>query len=87
MSYRIVVERPAGRVLRRQVSPENAGRIRQAIDALAEDPRPPNSLTLRGREGRRLRVGDYRVIYEVDDDRRTVTVLQVGHRRDVYRRG
>ena len=85
MSYRIVVERPAERFLRRRASPENAVRIRQAIDELAEEPRPRNSLTLRGREGRRLRVGDYRIIYEVDDGTRTVTITAVGHRRDVYR--
>ena len=67
MGYRIVVERPAEGFLRRRVSPENAVRIRRAIDELAEGTRARNSLTLRGREGRRLRVGDYRVIYEVDD--------------------
>jgi mRNA interferase RelE/StbE len=60
-------------------------RIRDAISALAETPRPPGCLKLSGREGWRIRVGDYRVVYEIDDKANTLTVLQVGHRRDVYR--
>lgn len=59
-------------------------RIRDAIRALASDARPPGCRKLVGREGWRIRVGDYRVIYEIDDRQRTVTVLHVGHRRDVY---
>lgn len=60
-------------------------RVRDAIGALAQAPRPPGCLKLKGREGWRIRVGDYRVIYEIDDQQQTVTVLHVGHRRDVYR--
>jgi mRNA interferase RelE/StbE len=61
------------------------GRVRDAIRVLAQDPRPRGSLKLRGREAWRIRVGDYRVIYEIDDRQRGVTVSHVGHRRDVYR--
>ena len=60
-------------------------RIVDAIRALADNPRPTGCLKLTGREGWRLRVGDYRVVYEIDDKNRLVTVLHVGHRRDVYR--
>lgn len=85
-SYRIRVERTAAKALARRIRREDAERIRRAIDGLAADPRPPQSIELRGREGRRLRVGDYRVLYEVDElDELVVTVLGVGHRRDVYR--
>ncbi|MDP9456661.1 MAG: hypothetical protein CYG60_23830 [Actinobacteria bacterium] len=84
-SYEIRVERAAAKALAKRVRQEDAERIRRAIDDLAAEPRPPQSIELRGREGRRLRVGDYRVIYEVDDDELIVTVLGVGHRRDVYR--
>ncbi|MGO8789576.1 MAG: type II toxin-antitoxin system RelE family toxin [Terriglobia bacterium] len=59
-------------------------RVRDAIRALAEDPRPPNCLKLTGRDGWRLRVGDFRVVYEIDDKQRNVTVFHIGHRRDVY---
>jgi mRNA interferase RelE/StbE len=60
-------------------------RIRAAIRALAEEPRPPGCRKLSGREGWRIRIGDYRVLYEIEDTPKTVTVVQVGHRRDVYR--
>ena len=61
------------------------GPIRDAIRGLAESPRPTGCLKLTGREGWRLRVGDYRVVYEINDQEKSVTVLHVGHRRDVYR--
>ncbi|MCH7664512.1 MAG: type II toxin-antitoxin system RelE/ParE family toxin [Acidobacteria bacterium] len=60
-------------------------RVRDRIRALAEDPRPPGCLKLVGREGWRLRVGNYRVVYEIDDAEEKITVLHVGHRRDIYR--
>jgi mRNA interferase RelE/StbE len=60
-------------------------RVRDAIVALAEDPRPTGCLKLTGRDGWRIRIGNYRVVYEIDDSDRMVTVLHVGHRRDVYR--
>ena len=59
--------------------------IKQKIEALAEDPRPPGCRKLAGREAWRIRAGDYRVIYEIDDVARTVLILHIGHRRDVYR--
>ncbi len=60
-------------------------RVRDAIRRLAEDPRPTGALKLTGRDGWRLRIGDFRVIYEIDDKQRNITVLHIGHRRDVYR--
>ena len=60
-------------------------RVRDAIRALGEDPRPPGCLKLTGREGWRIRAGNYRVIYEIDDALRALTILHVGDRRDVHR--
>jgi mRNA interferase RelE/StbE len=60
-------------------------RVRDAISSLSQDPRPPQCSKLTGREGWRIRVGDYRIVYKIDDDTKTVTVMHVGHRRDVYR--
>lgn len=60
-------------------------RIRDSILALAQDPRPPGCVKLTNREGWRIRVGDYRVIYEIDDKQKIVTILSIGHRRDIYR--
>ena len=59
--------------------------IRDAIRALGDDPRPSGCRKLTGREGWRIRIGVYRVIYEIDDREHSVTVLHIGHRRDVYR--
>lgn len=53
---------------------------------LAYDPRPAGARSLTGMAALRVRMGDYRVIYEVDDPGQAVTVVQVGHRREVYRR-
>jgi len=62
-------------------------RIRAAIDLLADSPQPPGCRALAGEEGvYRVRVGDYRIVYEVVDRRLIVHVVRVGHRRDVYRR-
>ncbi len=84
MSYTISILRRAQRELTRL--PVGAyERVRDAIHALGQDPRPPGCLKLTGREAWRIRAGDYRVIYEIDDEQRLVTVLHVGHRRDVYR--
>jgi mRNA interferase RelE/StbE len=58
---------------------------KKAVFDLCKDPRPVNCRKLSGREGWRLRVGHYRVIYSIDDGTRAVTALQVGHRRDIYR--
>lgn len=64
-------------------------RIRAAIDLLTENPRPPSCVALQGEVGvYRVRVGDYRIVYEVLDQVLVVQVVQVvrvGHRREVYR--
>jgi mRNA interferase RelE/StbE len=60
-------------------------RVHGAIEELREEPRPPGCRKLSDREGWRLRVSDYRIIYEINDEQRIATILQVGHRRDVYR--
>ncbi len=85
MSYRIVVGRSAEKSLRRRIPPERAEQIRGAINGLAEDPHPIQSRSLEGRSGRRLRVGDYRVIYEVEDALQEVYVAEEWHRQRDYR--
>jgi len=60
-------------------------RIAAKIDSLQSDPRPPGIKALKNGAGRlRLRVGDYRVIYRIEDDRLLVLVVKVGHRKNVY---
>jgi mRNA interferase RelE/StbE len=82
LQERYVVDEHGNRVA---VLSEAYERVRDAIRALGQDPRPPGSRQLAGRDGWRLRVGDYGVIYDIDDAQHVVTVLHIGHRRDVYR--
>ena len=79
--------RPRARRLLRQLDPSVRKAIAQVIDGLASDPRPAGCLPLTGhRPYLRVRSGDYRVIYTVDDSARVVTIAAVGHRREIYRR-
>lgn len=84
MSYTVYILRRAQKELA-QLPRGTYERVRDAIRALAQDPRAPGCLKLTGREGWRIRIGAYRVIYEIDDKQQIVTVLHIGHRRDVYR--
>ena len=59
--------------------------LEERMLALEDNPRPPDSKKLKGREGYRLREGDYRIIYEIQDTILTVIVLVAGHRRDIYK--
>ena len=60
-------------------------RIVAAVEALADNPRPPQSRKLSGAEKYRLRYGVYRVLYEIQDNVLVVCIVKVGHRKDVYR--
>jgi mRNA interferase RelE/StbE len=84
-AYEVSVRPQARRALERLDSPARKA-VAQVIDALAADPRPPGVSALKGhRPYLRVRSGDYRVIYSVDDAARRVRVAVVGHRRVVYR--
>ena len=76
--------RPAAVTALRRIDPQDRGRVHGAIALLGEDPRPPGARALQGRDGYRVRVGDYRIIYTVRNDILVVIVVTVGHRRDVY---
>jgi mRNA interferase RelE/StbE len=84
VSYSLSILRRAQKELA-QIPHGDYERIVEAIRGLAENPRPVGCRKLAAREGWRIRVGDFRVIYEIDDGQRSVTVLHVGNRRDVYR--
>ena len=60
-------------------------RVRDAIRSLETDPRPHGCTKLQIAHAYRIRIGDYRVIYDVDDEERIVTILRATHRREAYR--
>ena len=78
------MHREAAKAYRRLQKPVK-DRVRAAIDALADDPRPPGAVKLAGRDDYRVRVGDYRLVHAIDDSDRVVLVARIAHRRDVYR--
>ena len=83
--YEVLLERSVERALKR-VSRPDFTRILVALKELVSNPRPPGCKKLVGGERDwRVRVGDYRVLYEIDDAEKAVRVLSVKHRRDAYR--
>jgi len=79
--------RPAALRALRKLDRQIAERIKAATEALRDDPRPSGAKMLTGSHGLwRIRIGDYRVVYTVDDQQRLVRVAAAGHRRDVYTR-
>lgn len=84
-SYRIEVKRSAAKEIEKIKNKRDRRRIIDRIAALAHDPRPPGCTKLTGQDSYRIRQGAYRIVYEIEDDRLVITVVKVGHRRDVYR--
>ena len=83
-SYELVFKKSVAKDLR-TFPKQDVKRIMQRIRSLADDPRAVGCERLSGQERYRVRQGAYRVIYEIEDDRLTVLVVKVGHRRDAYR--
>jgi mRNA interferase RelE/StbE len=84
--YRIALAPSAERQLRK-FDPDVRRRIQAALELLAVDPRPPAATRLVGGGGEwRVRTGDYRIVYEINDDQLIVLILRMGHRREVYNR-
>jgi mRNA interferase RelE/StbE len=84
-SYSILIKPSAAKELEAIRHKQVRQRIVRRIRGLAREPRPPGCEKLTGRELYRVRQGDHRVLHAIDDGLRTVTVVRVGHRRDVYR--
>ena len=83
-SYSIEIKRSAAKELT-QLPPKDRGRIVARIQALADDPRPVGAEKLSGQDRYRVRKGDYRILYEIEDQVLRIMVVKIGHRRDVYR--
>jgi mRNA interferase RelE/StbE len=84
MTYSVFIRRSAQKSLA-QIPPPFQDRIIAAVRSLAITPRPAGVKKLSGREAWRIRIADYRIIYEIEDARQTVLVVVIGHRSGVYR--
>lgn len=85
MAYAVQILPSAQRQLAK-LDPPHRKRVAAAIDGLAENPRPSGAKKLQGSETVwRIRVGDYRILYEIHDRQLLAVVIEIGHRREVYR--
>lgn len=83
-SYSLLLKKSAERDLRK-IPKADLQRIIQRMKELSAVPRPSGNEKLAGQDSYRIRQGDYRVVYIIDDDRRLIEVIKIGHRREVYR--
>jgi mRNA interferase RelE/StbE len=81
--YKVRIERKAQKKLIKIPEPYYSN-IKAAILDLGRDPRPIGCKKLKGRDGYRIRVSDYRIIYEIQDNVLLVDVIDLGHRKDIY---
>lgn len=84
MAYRVTLKKGAVKALERISEPFYSG-IKKAIYGLAKEPRPKGYKKLKGRDAYRIRVADYRIIYEVFDNILLIDVIDVGHRSNIYK--
>jgi mRNA interferase RelE/StbE len=84
MTYRLEISRRAAKAVTSLDKPLRR-KILAAIDALSSEPRPVGCRKLAGQQAWRIRVGDYRIIYEIHDQVLLIIAVDIGHRREIYR--
>ena len=84
MIYSVEILRSAQKQLRK-IDRQDQSRIIDAITSLAENPHPAGSKKLSGRSAWRIRIGSYRVIYDIDDNKLRILIVAIGHRKEIYR--
>jgi mRNA interferase RelE/StbE len=82
--YRITIRKSAVRELE-DIPQRDLQRVVKRVRSLAKDPRPHGSQKLSGKEQYRIRQGDYRIVYSVEDKDSLIDIVKVGHRREIYR--
>lgn len=81
--YQLVIDRYAQKQLGK-IPPPHFNRIVKTINELVINPRPSGCKKLTARPGYRIRIGNYRIIYKIEDNILTVIVIDIGHRKDIY---
>ncbi len=82
--YRITIKKTAAKELE-ALPKKDLPRIIKRIQTLAQNPRPDGSQKLSGKEQYRVRQGDYRIVYSIEDKDRIIDIFKIGHRREIYR--
>jgi len=82
--YRITIKKSAAKELE-EVPAKDLRKLVKRIQTLSANPRPHGPQKLSSREQYRLRQGDYRIVYSIDDRRVLIDIVKIGHRRDIYR--
>lgn len=85
VKYKIVFRKSVTKDLR-HVPKKDVKKILQRIESLSDDPRPPACEKMSGQERYRIRQGTYRILYAIEDDKLIVTVVKIGHRKNIYAR-
>ena len=85
MAYKVILKSSAEKSLH-ALPKKIQARIVGAIDLLSENPFPPASAKLKGRDGYRIRTGDYRILYTVENEILTIAIVAIGHRREIYKK-
>jgi mRNA interferase RelE/StbE len=84
LSYRIEIKRSAAKALKK-IPKANRKRIVDKIDSLAESPPNPDTTKMKGNNPfHKVRVGDYRIVYEIQEDVLVILVVKIGHRKDIH---
>ncbi len=85
MKYRIEIKRSAAKALKK-IPKHDQKRISEKIDNLAENPPNPDTTKMKGNNPfHKIRIGDYRIVYEIQDDVLLILIIKIGHRKDIYR--
>ncbi len=85
MTYKITIEKQAIKFLKEIKNKSDYTKITSVIEDLANNPMPFGSEKLKGKDGYRIRQGNYRILYDIEHDIITVIVTKIGHRKDVYK--
>lgn len=83
-SYKLVFRKSVRKDFR-PIPGKDVDRILRRIEALRDDPRPHDSVKLSGQQRYRIRQGNYRILYEIIDERLVITVIKIGHHKDIYK--
>ena len=82
--YQVLISNRASKALEK-IADDVYPRIVERIRNLASNPRPKGCKKLKGRSGYRIRIGDYRIIYDIENDKLVVLIIEIGHRKDIYK--